>query len=200
VGTRRHYHTIIRRSTPSPKRRRGCNSRRRPPDSVNALDRSRSLLDQLRLDGCGSRARRPSGADRGAVTNLATAASSPWPGHQRHRDEDAATPTTWWSAPAASPSRTVRQVGRLRVIIVAASRLGTPGATNMMSHRVVGRTLRIRARRSYKGLGLASAATSGVESAKGRRGTKARPALRQRPHATSPNTRQMSKGHSARHL
>ncbi len=48
------------------------------------------------------------------------------------------TTTTWWSAPAGSPSRDGFAKAGQRVIIVAGVPLGTPGATNMLRIAFVG--------------------------------------------------------------
>ena len=86
------------------------------------------------------RARAAAGADRRAVAeSLRPGASSRWPGASTASSpRTPATSTTWWSAPAGSPSRTASPRPGRRVIIVAGVPLGTPGATNMLRIAFVG--------------------------------------------------------------
>ncbi len=114
--------------------RRRRHRRRRAPDRRDARSLRHHLLDLFRLDrACASRAngrsrrssrsRRISPPGRNCRWSGACIAWSP-----RMRTIR----TTWWSAPAASPSRDGFAKAGRRVIIVAGVPLGTPGATNML--------------------------------------------------------------------
>ena len=129
--------------------RRRRHRRRRAPDRRDARSLRHHLLDLLRLDrACASRASGRSRRSSRSRRMSRPAASCRWSGACiASSPRTRTTRTTWWSAPAASPSRDGFAKAGQRVIIVAGVPLGTPGATNMLRIAFVGGTDRAATRR-----------------------------------------------------
>ena len=137
--TYRTHHPRAARRAGSDRRRR--DRRRRAPDRRDARSRRRSSAGPFSgSTGLRVARERPQLPIVALSPNLATGAPAvAGVGHALRRSpRTRTTSTTWWSAPAASPSRRASPRPGDRVIIVAGVPLGTPGATNMLRIAFVG--------------------------------------------------------------